>query len=137
MSLSIQSILAYKLKHSVLNTSLHRVSDRFRFHGSAVGAEHLLIILSEKTLFTALAGLTSFKKESMSFSFTFRPIKFSSRYEYLWCDPQHLFLEFWTTRDIIRSSLPPKPLASAGYRASSVGSCIKDTDLDGFHSGDS
>lgn len=55
----------------------------------------------------------------------------------LWCDPQHLFVELRTTRDVIRCSLPPKPLASAGYRASSVGNCIKETDLDGFHSGDS
>lgn len=99
----------YSWKHLVLNTWIHKpfhhVSERFRFHSPAVGAEHLLIILSEKTLFTALPGLTSFKKESMPFAFIFSLFEFLSQCEYLWCVPQYLFVWLWKTRDVIRSSL--------------------------------
>lgn len=81
------SPMNYLRKHSVLNTLIHQlfhhVSERFRFHSPAVGAEHLLIILCEKTLFTALPGLTSFKKESMRFAFIFSLFKFPSQCEYL------------------------------------------------------
>lgn len=134
------SPMNYSWKHSVLNIWIHQpfhhASEWFRFHSPAVGAEHLLIILSEKTLFTALPGLTSFKTESMPFAFIFSFFEFPSQCEYLWCVPQYLFVGLWKTRDIIRCSLHLKLWLLLG-REPTVWGASQKTDLDGFHTGDS